>query len=820
MQEEFDEQPIDAAEAEVAAPSRRDALRSRTMELLDYGVIRQKVASYTAFFPARQLAFDMSPSYDPDEVELLQRETAEGRALLDASGEVNLHSPTDPSTSIKRAGLGGILTGKELLEIAESIEVQRRARSAATRARDRAPLLAEIAEGIPDLEELRRQVTRRIGMRGEVLDDATPTLRAIRRQVSRAYERVTSALTRIMQSDDVRETLQDQVISIRGDRLVLQVRADMRQRVPGIVHDASNTGATLFVEPFSTVELGNQWRELTLEEEREVRRVLRELSELVGSRASDIQRGAALTARLDFILARARYSSAIRGACALPSRAASDRTARLVNARHPMLGGDSVPINVSVGPGWSVLVITGPNTGGKTVSMKTVGLLALMSQSGLHVPALDGSALPIFDGVYADVGDQQSIEQSVSTFSSHMRNVIAILGEATSSSLVLLDELGTSTDPEEGAALAKAILDHLASRGVSTIATTHHRTVAAYAESHPGMMNASVQLNPRTLTPTYELIMGLPGRSYAMSIAAHLGLSEEIMEKAKSLLEPQHLRFEDWLNELQDQRTQLKERLQEVEESRAQITALRRRLEEELDYLASHREDILDSVRGALASQYEDVRRQLRRAEAALSWGAPASNRFDKLTTGIQEARAEVASVQTELATQQERPAPQPRRRMEQRPIQVGDEVDIRGLNLRGSVASLPEDRQHGEAEVRIGNVRMRINVNRLSQIEQEEEEEERPRQPAVSVQRERFEPATELDLRGLRAEEALMRLEEFLDRAVSDGFSAVRIIHGRGTGALRQAVRDHLARHPLAASFAPETRERGGDGATLVELA
>ncbi|MGH2543671.1 MAG: endonuclease MutS2, partial [Ardenticatenaceae bacterium] len=350
-----------------------------------------------------------------------------------------------------------------------------------------------------------------------------------------------------------------------------------------IVHDASNTGATLFVEPFSTVELGNNWREFSLEEEREVRRVLREMSDLVGQLADDIQRGAELTARLEFILARARYSSAVRGARAIQSRAADETSLRLVNARHPLIASASVPININIGPGWSVLVITGPNTGGKTVAMKTVGLLALMHQSGLHIPAFDGSELPVFDGVYADVGDQQSIEQSVSTFSSHMRNVIEILDQAGPSSLVLLDELGTSTDPEEGSALAKAILDHLASKGVSTIATTHHRTVAAFAESHQGMMNASVQLDSKTLLPTYELIMGLPGRSYAMSVAEHLGLSAQIMERARSLLEPQHMRFEDWLNELQEQRAQLQTRHQETEEARAQVASLRRLLEEELD---------------------------------------------------------------------------------------------------------------------------------------------------------------------------------------------------------------------------------------------
>jgi DNA mismatch repair protein MutS2 len=833
---------------DAGASSEQDDLRAKALALLDFHAVRQRVAERVTFFPARELALRMTPSYRRYEVEELQRETAEGRLFLDQTGDVDLHTTEDILPFVMRAALGGILTGMELLAVASSLDVQRRARTAVLRGREGTPSLADMALGIPELPELGRQIRARITQRGEVADDATPSLRAIRSQVRQAYERVTHALTRIIQSSTGQEALQDQVISVRGDRLVVQVKSEMRRRVPGIVHDASNTGATLFIEPFATVELCNQWRELALQEQREIERVLRDLSVLVGELAGDLRRGVELTARLDFILARARYSAAIRGVAATsppvplsaggeggpksgvgPKEAMSSTTypssksaspfgppsppaergtggeVRLLNARHPLLGSAAVPVTINIGPGWSALVITGPNTGGKTVAMKTVGLLAMMHQSGLHIPADQGSALPVFDGIYADVGDQQSIERSVSTFSSHMRSVIGILAQASTGSLVLLDELGSSTDPEEGAALAKAILDHLASRGISTIATTHYRAVAAYAQATPGMANASVELDPVTLRPTYRLTMGIPGRSYAMAVASHLGLPQEIMQKAQSLMEPQHLRFEDWLNELQRERHQLQARLQEAEEARAQAEASRRQLEEELEYLATHREDILEDARREAAAHYEEVRRKLRRAEAATTWAVPPEE--------LRAARAEVSEVGRELKAERKL-APTPPRRAEQRPVAVGDLVCIRGLNLQGTVVALPE--QGGEATVSIGKVRINVGLGRLSRAEEQPEAQA----PEVQVALAPGLTSMELDMRGMRVEEALARLEDFLDKAVRDGLSSVRIIHGRGTGVLRQVVREHLARHPLAKSFEPEARERGGNGATVVELA
>ena len=420
-------------------------LQASAMRLLDFDDIRHRLADHTTFYEARVLALEITPSFDPFEVERLQRETADARALLDEIGDLSLQSDADTSESVTRASLEGVLTGGELLAVADSLEVHRRARSSVLRAAQAAPMMADLARIIPDLREVQSQIRSKINERGEVYDDATPSLRALRTQVRGAYERVTGALQDFIRSPTGQDSLQDPVISIRGDRLVVPVRSDRRNRVSGIVHDASNTGATVFVEPFTTVELCNEWRELALEEEREVARVRRELSALVGAVADDIRLANRTTARLDFALARARYGRRLDAVT--PTVSADAEQLRLIRARHPLLGTDAVPLTATIGPGWSALVITGPNTGGKTVAMKTIGLTALMHQSGLQVPAAEGSAIPVFEGVFANIGDQQSISESVSTFGSHVSNVIRILRHASARSLVLLDELGTSTEP-------------------------------------------------------------------------------------------------------------------------------------------------------------------------------------------------------------------------------------------------------------------------------------------------------------------------------------------------------------------------------------
>ena len=785
-------------------------LRESSMRLLDFDEIRRRLADHATFYEARTLALALAPSSDAYEVERLQRETADARAFLDEVDDLDLESRADTSESVARAALGGTLNGDELLAVAASLEVHRRARGARAAAQRVAPMMAELASLLPDLRGIQREIRSKIGLRGEVRDDATPALRALRRQTGAAYERVNAALQDFIRSADAKDALQDPVISIRGDRLVVPVRADRRRRVPGIVHDASNTGATVFVEPFSTVELCNEWRELTLEERREERRVLRELTALVGAAADEIRSANAAVAKMDFALARARYARRL-GA----SKPAVGEVVRLIRARHPLLGADAVPLTLAIGRERSALVVTGPNTGGKTVAMKTVGLAALMHQSGLQIPADEGCSLPVFDGVFADIGDSQSVTESVSTFGSHMRNVIRILRRAGRRSLVLLDEVGASTDPEEGSALAKAIIARLARAGVISIATTHHRDVAAFAEASDCMTNAGFQLDPDTLEPTYQMTIGVPGRSYAMAVAERLGLPAEILEESRSLMEPRHLLFEDWLNELQRERRQIQESAEGASRARAEAESLRQELERQVDYLVTRRDDMLDSARREAMARFREANRRLEGAEAALKWTAPPP-RSDSETPRAPER---VAQIRRELAAV-EIPAPALPRRdpATARPLAAGDDVFIRGMNLTGRITAM-SGRGEG-VEVSVGRARVSVDVHRLSRIERDADQDESADDlPTTSMDLAPPMQTAELDLRGMRAADAQICLDEFLDHAARDGVSRVRIIHGRGAGVLRSVVREHLRRHRGVGDFGAEPRERGGDGATWAEL-
>jgi DNA mismatch repair protein MutS2 len=845
-------------------------LIEETLGLLDWPVIRADLARQVRYGPARHRASSLAPSFDPDTVAALHDETAQGRLLLDEVGDLDLTLAADPAQAVGRAALGGVLSGEELLDVAAAIAVQFRAArlgsasltspaslaagsvrsSRSLRTETLAPKLVTMAGRIPDLSDVESNIRRAIDDRGEVMDSATPALRRLRSSVRNAYEHVTSALGKIVRSD-LQSALQEQVISMRGDRFVLQVRSDLRHRVPGIVHDASNTGATVYVEPLATVDLGNSWRELSLEEERETARVLADLSEKVGLAGEAYMLGSELTGEIDFVLARARYGIRTRGVTPqLPEgpNGSNGQTLRLVAARHPLLGKDAVPLSIEIGrhkttsddqpgtsalPDSSVLVITGPNTGGKTVAMKTVGLLVAMNQSGLQVPT-DEAVLPIFDGLYVDVGDHQSIEGSVSTFSSHIRRVIGILDNAGPDSLVLLDELGASTDPEEGAALARAVLDRLADRRVPTIVTTHHRSVAAHAEATVGMENASVDLDPDTLAPTYRLTMGIPGRSYAMSVAAGLGMPRDVLDAAGSYIDAKSAQYEESIEELRRERAAVDLKLAEAEVATESAERARVELEAQRAAFNARKNEMVEAMHGELVARHNDLTSRLKRAEAALSWNignvvaADSIDRsvLDSVKDDLATAKTEITELHEEESAKLEPVVPDSSASESLIPttIEKGVLVEVRGLGATGTVQAV--DAEIGEAEVLMGSVRLRLELSRLVPTAQVPTAQGRARgnaEPGALMVSASLGPAlgtTELDLRGMRAEAAQLEVEVFLDRAIRDGLSSVRIIHGRATGVLRQVVREQLARHSLVTEYAPEKPGRGGDGATRVELA
>lgn len=786
-----------------------------TLQLLDFPMIRAAVAQYTSLEPSRILASSFTPKFTVAEVTDLQSETQEGIAYLDTSGTFNLPTTTNAADLIDRAELGGVLTGLELLTITESLRVLEQARSSFVNSRRTTPLLYDIASDIPELNSLLQEIDTKIGSRGEILDSATPDLGSIRQQVRDSYQQAVEALHKIIHSPVGEKTLQDQVISIRSERLVLQVKSEMRPDIPGIVHDASNTGATLFIEPFGSVELCNTWRELTLSEQRETQKVLSKLSGLVGSFAEDIKIGLQLTAHLDFIMARAQYSINSAGIAATirDTDQSSPNEISLLNARHPLLGESAIPISLQIKPDQFIFVITGPNTGGKTVSMKTVGLLALLHQSGLSIPATDGSVLPIFDGIYADIGDQQSVTGSVSTFSSHMLNVISILESATPNSLVLLDELGTSTDPEEGSALAKAILSHLANRGVTTIATTHHRSVATFADSIPSMINASVGLDSDTLRPTYKLTVGVPGQSYAIPIATDLGLAPAIINSAREFLDPQMVQYEDKLSEVENQHEQLRILLDEAARDKAKTEIAKRDIDTELNDLRARRDEIIQTMRRELSNQYEQTRKRLRRADAAASWDSPSGEPVDY--DAIKRARKDLESAHQEIKTidaMAESTGPKV-----SRPFRPGDSVNIRGLSLHGRITSLNQVSK--EAEVAVGEVKFNLELARLELLEHPEQSVTESPSPRVSYSLGPVLSTTELHIRGKRVDEAMRQVEEFLNMALRDGISTVRIVHGKGAGILSSSVGKLLTDNPMIKSYGFAEPHNGGTGVTIVEL-
>ncbi len=792
----------------------RNHLLEESLRLLDFPEVRFGLASNTTLEQSRQMALSMVPSFIHGEIVQLHLETAEAITILEDGKDLILRSVKDVSSSVARASKNGLLTGQELLEISEMIELQRNAKSTVGSFGDSTPILGDVAEQIPDLDEISRQIGSSIGALGEVLDNASPGLGMLREEVRRVYKELELALGLVINSPDGVESLQDQVISLRSDRLVIQIKTDHRHRIPGVVHGASNTGATLFIEPITTVDLGNQWRELVLEEKRETELVLRDLSNAVGILSNEIDCGTRLTARLDFIMARAKFGSKLFShPITIQSEQNDNSLVQLIQARHPLLGETAMPINIQIGADWSILVITGPNMGGKTAALKTMGLLALMHQSGLPVSVEPGSTMPVFDGIFTDIGDHQDIKDSTSTFGAHVRNLSAILRHVSPSSLVLLDELGSSTDPEEGSALAKALLNHICGIGSWTIVTTHHRNVAAHADSMNGMNNASVELDSKTMRPTYHLTLGLPGRSYAISVGEQMGLPDEILEDARSLMEPQHVRFEDWLRELQSSRQQLKERLEDVANLHSQTEASRDALSLKLEEIEVSRDQILEEFRQDIESEYDRLRKRMQRAKAALSWSISDSDKepidldIDNAGTVLEETKNEIAVLGRNIVSR--------KREMAKGPLSPGQLVDVQGMNIQGVVKFVDERGQ--EAVVRVGNVNLKVGIGRLTRTIEPIPVDQAP--AGINVDLGPVLNSADLDLRGMQSEDALLSVEEFLDKALRDGLSSVRIIHGKGGGILRDGVRHLLKDYHLVKSFRPETPDNGGDGATYVNL-
>ena len=773
----------------------------------------------------REQALSLSPSIDLLEVVTRQQETTEARQFLDQGGGLEFGPDIDFRGYVNRGLLGGFLRGEELHAVRGLAEAVRRNRSALSR-HEEIPLLAGVADNLPDLSALERAIGEAISPAGEVLDNASPALRQLREESKTVHDRLSSVMERNLRRLERQELIQEPIITQRNGRLVLLVRAEMRYRVPGIVHDVSDSGATVFVEPMPAIDLGNRWRESRLAEEREEERILRQLSKMVGQAGEDLLLALDLMARLDLDIAKGRYSAATSSIAPSlidpsgPDAKGQSATLRIAGARHPLLTGAVVPISLELGGRQTVMLITGPNAGGKTVTLKTVGLLAMMAQSGLHVPA-EEARFPLFDGIYADIGDQQSIEQSLSTFSSHIRNLLSIMESATGESLVLVDELGTSTDPEEGSALAKAILGHFRQRGALMVATTHHRGVAHYVQEQPGMVNASVDLHPETLDPTYQVTLGLPGRSYALTIAARLGVPQDILDNARQALSPEEQATEGLLKELQEERGLMEALRREAEAALLQAKENQAETEARLASVETSKIEMVEQARQELQERIGGILARLQQAERLLerpvAQASPQTGSQPSLIEDIGQIQGQLRSQLAEDRREVNSPAWQPipvHRSPWHEQLKSGDRVYIRGIDRPVEVIAPPDE--ESQVEVLLGTMRAKIPVY---QLDRPAGGPQPPSEPRVFINRSGRRAANpEIDLRGQRVDEAVENVEHWLNDAAVDGVSPLRIIHGKGTGALRRAVRELLTGHPLVASAA-SGEGPGGDGVTVVEL-
>ncbi len=792
-------------------------LDTKSIETLELPKILEQVANLTAFSVGRERALQLMPIDDRETVQRRLAETREARDLLARHPNARIGGARDIREQVEQAQKGAVLSPATLLDIRQTILAGRRLRSLIVRHREHYPSLARIAERIEPCEALDEAIASTIDENGDVRDDASPKLRQLRRDIALAHDRLLEKLRRIINDPHMQRWLQEPIITQRGDRYVIPVKVEHKGRVRGVVHDQSASGATVFIEPLETLDLNNQWRELQIAEQHEVERILRELSALVAENGDELIWSVDALADLDVAFAKAEYADRLRAIepdLSDPATPPDDRPlVELRQARHPLLDPDMVvPIDVWLGPDFRILVITGPNTGGKTVTLKTVGLLTLMTMCGLHIPAAEGSRIALFDNVFADIGDEQSIEQSLSTFSSHMTNITRILRQATSSSLVLLDEVGAGTDPVEGAALAQALLMHLLERGIWAVVATHYSELKVWAHSTPGVQNASVEFDLETLRPTYHLRIGLPGQSNAIAIAQRLGLDPAIIEQARALLSSHDIELEALLADIKASRDTAEAEAERIRHEREALERTRRDLERRLAELEHERIQLLNQAREEARRELEAVRAHIRDVMKRLARYATYQEELRAIRNEIDRIEKEELAPLKAPPLPDETPDDEP---IPDRPIQVGDTVWVPALGRTGEVIALDA----GQAEVAAGAFRLRVNVDDLQLRPQKRATASAMPLPAPPPPRRVAETPLELDLRGMTVDDMLPVLDKYLDDAYLAGVPSVRIIHGKGTGALRRAVREQLRNHPLVATFRPGDATEGGDGVTVVQL-
>lgn len=794
----------------------KKVMNQKALSSLEYPKIIERLTEKASSPMGKELCRKLQPSTDINKIRLMQTQTKDALTRLFQKGSVSFGSVKDIRGSLKRLEIGSSLGIMEILSVCALLENTSRVKAYSRGDRSDLPSdsLDSMFEQLAPLTPLSSEIRRCILSEDEISDDASPALRQVRRNMKVTNDRIHTQLSGLV-NGNARTYLQDSVITMRNGRYCIPVKAEYKGQVPGMIHDQSSTGSTLFIEPMAVVKLNNDMRELELQEQKEIEIILAGLSEQIAEEREAIALNLELMVQLDFIFARAGLAMDMNG-----SEPVFNEEGRVLlkKARHPLIPKKKVvPIDIRLGDDFDLLIITGPNTGGKTVSLKTVGLLTLMGQAGLHIPALDRSELALFHEIYADIGDEQSIEQSLSTFSSHMTNIVSFLEKADSRSLVLFDELGAGTDPTEGAALAISILSYLHDKGIRTMATTHYSELKVYALSTPGVENACCEFSVETLRPTYRLLIGIPGKSNAFAISSKLGLSDQIIERAKEQISEQDESFEDVLSSLEENRVTIENERLEIARYKEEIKTLKAQLESRQEKLDAQRDRILRQAN-------EEAHKVLEEAKEYADQTMKLFHKFQKNnvdTSAVererQELRKRMNKAEKNMSDRQE--TKKPKKLLTAKDIRPGDSVKVLSMNLKGTVGSRPDSK--GFLFVQMGIIRSKVHLSDLELVDE-------PVITTPSLQKtgagkirmsKSASVSTEINLLGRTVDEAIAELDKYLDDAYIAHLKSVRIVHGKGTGALRKGIHDYLRRQKHVSSFRLGEFGEGDAGVTIVDF-
>ncbi|MBQ6858802.1 MAG: endonuclease MutS2 [Clostridia bacterium] len=789
-------------------------MTERSLRVLEFNKIRDQLTQYCESDMGAQLCSQLVPSSRVDDVCRMQQETREAHDVLTYLGGSPMVAFSDVRTQLHLAEIGSTLSPRALMDIGASLRAARAAREALVNDREGTPMISANAARLSVFKSIEQAIGDAIISEDEIADRASSELFTIRRKMRACNERVRERLNSMIHSQTYAKYLQDAIITMRGDRYVLPVRQEYRAMIPGIVHDQSATGATIFVEPMSVVEIGNELKQLIAAEHAEIERILRLLSAQIAPEAAAMADNLAILAQLDFAFAKGSLAKAM---FAIEPKINSEGRIRIVRGRHPLIDPQKVvPLDIRLGEDFTSLIITGPNTGGKTVTLKTTGLFTLMAQAGLQVPAEYGTELAVFDDVFADIGDEQSIEQSLSTFSGHMKNIVSILENVTPESLVLFDELGAGTDPTEGAALAQAILSMLLSMHTRTVATTHYSELKEYALTTENVENASVEFDVSTLRPTYRLSIGIPGKSNAFEISRKLGLPEFVITKAKDLLSKEAVRFEDVIANAEYHRQIAEKERKIAEEARQEMIAIRNQAEAERKKLEDQRDRAIKKAKDEAKRIVENARRE---SEAMITELRAMKKAGGAQEHEIQKVRKKIEQAQEALAEKKEVAGEIPKS------VKPGDMVRIASMDVEATIITPPDAK--GFVQLKVGMMKMRAQLSDLrtmTSTQQLIKKEQKKLERKKSMREQRVDITMrsvrqELDVRGMALDEALPEVQKFIDDAMLSSLGEVSIIHGNGMGILRAGIQDCLRRHPAVSSFRLGRYGEGETGVTIVTI-